>query len=91
VLRLLGGVAGLRQRYPHFFRKGLAEYIAVLGVVFYALLIGIVSLYFENIELAKSADNAQPLMSLEQAFWFSTYSMFAGEPTPHEPQTLGGK
>lgn len=29
--------------------------------------------------------------TLENSFWFSLYSLFAGEPVPHTPETRGGK
>lgn len=93
LLRLLGVVSRLRQRYPRMFRHGLAEYLVVGGVVFYTVLIGTVSLvYFENSERRNAiAAGVETPYSLDDAFWFSIYSMFAGEPTPDAPDTLGGK
>lgn len=93
LLRLLGVVTRLRQRYPQLFRKGLAEYLVVGGVVFYTVLIGTVSLvYFENHDRQVSiADGTATPYTLNEAFWFSIYSMFAGEPTPSAPETIGGK
>ena len=32
-----------------------------------------------------------PEFNLENAFWFSTYTLFAGEPVPSQPKTLMGK
>ena len=93
LLRLLGVVSRLKQRYPGVFRHGLAEYLVVGGVVFYTVLIGTVSLvYFENLERRGAiAEGAAAPYSLNDAFWFSVYSMFAGEPIPNTPTTLGGK
>lgn len=94
LLRLLGVLTRLKQRYPSVFRHGLAEYLVVGGVVFYTVLIGTVSMvYFENQHrLNNPGIGLQPApYGLSDAFWFSVYSMFAGEPIPNEPQTLGGK
>ena len=42
---------------------------------------------------SSEADNAStsPQFDLDQSFWFSVYTLFAGEPVPSSPQTLSGK
>ncbi len=37
------------------------------------------------------ADPPQTEFNLEHSFWFSVYSLFAGEPIPHAPRTIGGR
>ena len=34
---------------------------------------------------------AEPAFNLDRSFWFSVYTLFAGEPVPQAPKTLSGK
>ncbi len=37
------------------------------------------------------ASNSEQSFDLQSSFWFSVYSLFAGEPIPGPPKTIGGK
>jgi voltage-gated potassium channel len=123
VLRLFGVVSRLSSHYPYVFRRGIAEYIVVVGMLLTTVIFGTVSMYF--FEAGADREGGQPVanavadvlptgprdpangqsrnvqnenkaankneFNLETSFWFSIYSMFAGEPTPVTPQTIGGK
>lgn len=89
ILRLFGVVSRLSSHYPYVFRRGIAEYMVVIGMLLTTVIFGTVSMYFFETESPGSA--VQSEFTLENSFWFSIYSMFAGEPTPVLPQTPGGK
>jgi voltage-gated potassium channel len=86
VLRLLGVVNRLSSHFPTIFRRGLREYLAVCAVLLVTVVFSTGAiLFFEGTTGNKDGFN------LEKSFWFSLYSLFAGEPVGHDPTTLGGK
>ncbi len=85
VLRLWGFASRAASSFPYVFRRGAIEYLLVCGLVMLTVIFGTGAImYFE-------AGHDQPGKSVSEAFWFSTYSMFAGEPIPGPPQTIGGR
>ena len=85
VLRLLGVFTRLTSYFPYVVRRGTAEYIIICGLIVVTLIFGTAAM-----QACENSGNAD-LDSLSEAFWFSTYSLFAGEPVPGPPQTPGGK
>jgi voltage-gated potassium channel len=88
ILRLFGVANRLASHYPYVFKRGLIEYLVVICLLIMTVLFGTVAMLF--FEKPPVADQQGPF-NLESSFWFSVYSLFAGEPTPIVPQTLGGK
>lgn len=82
ILRLFGYVSRLSTNYPYIFRKGLVEYIFVCGLLVLTVLFGTSAMM-----LFESGNG----MSFGDAFWFSLHSLFAGEPIPEAPQSVGGR
>ncbi len=82
ILRVFGYVSRLSTNYPYIVRKGLVEYITVCGLLVLTVLLGTSAMM-----LFESGNG----MSYRDAFWFSLHSLFAGEPIPEAPQSLGGR
>lgn len=82
ILRVFGYVSRLSTSYPYIVRRGLVEYTAVCGLLVLTILLGTSAMMlFEG-------GNG---MSFRDAFWFSLHSLFAGEPIPEVPKSLGGR
>lgn len=82
ILRLFGYVSRLSSNYPYILRKGIVEYIFVCGLLILTVLLGTSAMM-----LFESGNG----MSFHEAFWFSLHSLFAGEPIPQAPQSVGGR
>jgi voltage-gated potassium channel len=82
ILRLFGYVSRLSSNYPYILRKGIVEYIFVCGLLILTVLLGTSAMM-----LFESGNG----MSFREAFWFSLHSLFAGEPIPQAPQSVGGR
>ena len=100
VMRVLGIASRLASRYPEVFRRGMVEYMVVCGLLVTTVIFGTVAImFFENSRpsttIAPPAADEEAVtprrFSFENAFWFSVYSLFAGEPIPEAPQTPEGK
>lgn len=107
VMRVLGIATRLASRYPEVFRRGMVEYLVVCGLLVTTVVFGTVGLmFFENARLGRVASGAGSAVEVEsetsrtssidgfnfeKAFWFSVYSLFAGEPIPEAPKTPEGK
>jgi len=88
VLRLFGVVTRLHSHFPYVLKRGLVDYLVVCGLLVVTVIFGTGAIrYFER--GATPADGAA--FDLESSFWFSVYTLFAGEPVPASPQTVGGK
>jgi voltage-gated potassium channel len=104
LLRMFGVVSRLSGHFPYIIRRGAVEYVIASGLLVLTILFATGAImFFENqhptadgeqtsaaaVDTADSADGTT--FDLEDSFWFSVYSLFAGEPIPGPPQTLGGK
>lgn len=88
LLRLFGVVSRLAIHFPDILRRGALEYIFVCGLLSLTVLFGTgAMMVFEG---NAAADSEHPF-DLQNSFWFSVYSLFAGEPVPGPPSTIGGK
>ncbi len=84
ILRLIGIFSRYASSFPYIFRRGAIEYMMVCGLILLTVL------FSTGAILALEQDNPQ-LDSFEKAFWYSIYTLLAGEPiaeTPH--RSLGG-
>ena len=88
LLRLYRLIA-LVRRVPLFtgfvHHRGPRRALALLGIVALCVVVSTAAL------LAFESGKNPGLASLDQAFWFSLFSIFATQPTPDVPMTLGGK
>ncbi len=94
VLRLFGTISRLSSRFPNILRRGLAEYIFVIGLLGMTVVFGtgaMMMLEQQAVVAANEEIKDEEQFTFENSFWFSVYSLFAGEPTPIAPRTLGGK
>ena len=95
LLRTFGVVSRLASHFPYVLRRGALEYVVVCGLLVLTVIFasgGI--LYFEGRHAADVAGEIgaeEPGFGLEDSIWFSVYSLFAGEPVPEPPRTVGGK
>ena len=92
LLRAFGLVSRLASHFPYVLRRGAFEYIVVCGLLILTVIFaagGI--LYFEGRQAGGEAYGDEEAFGLEDSLWFSVYSLFAGEPVPDPPRTLGGK
>ncbi len=91
LLRMFGVVSRLASHFPYVLRRGAVEYMVVCGLLALTVVFGTgAMLYFEGRSADPTVDEAETL-DLEGSFWFSIYSLFAGEPIPSPPRTVGGK
>jgi len=85
ILRLWGFASRAAGSFPYVFRRGAVEYLLVCGILLLTVIFGTGAImYFES-------GGAQPGQTASEAFWFSIYSLFAGEPIPGPPETVGGR
>ncbi len=103
VLRLFGTISRLSSRFPSILRRGAAEFIFVCGLLILTVIFGTGAMMMmeragRKSPAAVAQENVKPdaipddeTFTFENSFWFSVYSLFAGEPTPIAPRTLGGK
>jgi voltage-gated potassium channel len=92
LLRAFGLVSRLASHFPYVLRRGAFEYIVVCGLLVLTVIFasgGI--LFFEGRQAVGDLGQDDEHFGLEDSFWFSVYSLFAGEPIPDPPRTLGGK
>ncbi|MGC9505292.1 ion transporter [Baaleninema sp.] len=73
------------QALPAFLRRGATEYFLVFG-----LLLTTIAFSSAAILVFERGRNPQ-VNTLADAFWFSLYSVFAGEPIPDVPISIGGR
>ena len=105
VVRLLGVMSRLSSHFPAIFRRGAIDFLTICGLLLMAVLFGTVAMtYFEDVDqhvntnlvagtnaVTSIAPNTNSEFDMENSFWFSVYTLFAGEPIPHQPKTLIGK
>ncbi len=97
VLRLFGVVSRLASHFPYVIKRGAVEFFVVVGLLVITVIFGTGAMMFFEAQGAKQVVAAeQPRddderFDFENSFWFSVYTLFAGEPTPMAPRTLGGK
>lgn len=104
LIRLTGVISRLSSHYPHIFRSGAIDFLMISGLLVVAVVFGTVAiLHFENgdvgtesfAEVAHAGQVNEQQVSdsegLANSFWFSIYTLFAGEPIPRAPTTLLGK
>ena len=94
LFRLLGLATRLSVRYPVLFRRGALDFVVVCTMLSICVLFGTVALMHFESEAAYAQQqpvaNAEQF-SLQNSFWFSVYTLFAGEPTPMIPRTVIGR
>lgn len=104
LIRLTGVVSRLSSHYPQVFRSGAIDFLMISGLLIVAVVFGTVGmLQFENgdvgsVSFAEAADlegtpesSVSETEGLANSFWFSIYTLFAGEPIPRTPTSLLGK
>ncbi len=101
MIRLTGVISRLSSHYPKVFRAGAIDFLMITGLLVVAVVFGTVGiLHFERGDVGSvpfaSADGESALEverreGLANSFWFSVYTLFAGEPIPNSPKTLQGK
>ncbi|MGK7922578.1 MAG: ion transporter [Trichodesmium sp.] len=85
IIRLSGVLHRYTSTFPYILQRGLLEYLIVFGLLLITILFASIAIpLFET-------NNSSSFTSLEAGFWFSIYSLFAGEPIPGPPSSLGGK
>jgi voltage-gated potassium channel len=85
VIRLFHLLLRYTNKIPQRVRRLTPEYLLILELLLVALIVGSVAvLGFER--------NQNPnLATFPEAFWFSIYSLFSGEPIPEPLRSLGGR
>ncbi|MDY7004565.1 MAG: ion transporter [Cyanobacteriota bacterium] len=85
ILRLPSFFNRYGSTFPYILQRGIKEYLIVVGLLLLTIMFGSVAI------LVFEGSSNPDFTSLEQGFWFSVYSLFAGEPIPASPSSLGGK
>lgn len=88
LLRMFGVASRLSVHFPDILRRGALEYVFVCGLLGLTVLFGTgAMMVFEG----HATGDSEQAFNLQDSFWFSVYSLFAGEPIPGPPKTIGGK
>jgi voltage-gated potassium channel len=84
-LRLFSLLKRYALAFPYFVRRSFQEYFIVFSLLILTIIFGSIAiLIFEG-------NNNPNIHTWEEAVWFSVYSLFAGEPIPEPPASLGGR
>ncbi|NES67541.1 MAG: potassium channel protein [Okeania sp. SIO2D1] len=85
LLRLFGLFKRNVCAFDHIIQRGALEYMIICGLI-------VLTVTFGTVALLAFEEKLNPQIgSVGEAFWFSFYSLFSGEPVPGPPSTLGGK
>jgi voltage-gated potassium channel len=86
VLRMFGVTTRLASHFPYIVRRGAMEFMVATGLIVLTVVFATGGmLFFEG------TGDIGGRTAFERAFWFSVYSLFASEPIPEPPTTLGGR
>jgi len=86
LLRLIGLASRLASLFPYVARRGVVEYTIALGLIILTVALGSGAL------LVFEGPENEHIDSLDEAAWFSVYSLFAGEPiVTDEPRSTMGR
>jgi len=90
VLRMVSLAVFMRRHlraFAYLFKKRLVEYAVVFAVISFVVIFATITfIHFE-----RSAYSGDSSGHIENAFWTTIYSLFAGEYATTFPKTLGGK
>lgn len=90
ILRFFGVATRIANHFPSVFRRGTTEYLVMCGLLIVTVIFStVLMMSFERASLG--SDVASERFTFENSFWFSIYSLFAGEPTPMIPSTRSGR
>ena len=104
VIQLFGILSRLSSHYPYILRRGAVDFLMICGMLLLVVFFGTAAMtHFERRaakevaaagldttnELDETDDDGE--FGLEESFWFSVYTMFAGEPIPQPPRTIIGR
>lgn len=91
ILRFFGVATRIANHFPSIFRRGTTEYLVMCGLLVVTVVFSTVLIMsFEKATLNSEVPEAEQF-TFENSFWFSVYSLFAGEPTPMTPTTRSGR
>ena len=98
LIRLFGVMNRLSSHFPSILRRGAIDFLTITGLLLMAILFGTASMaIFEKQHIAAADANIGANVAgdegfdMEDSFWFSVYTLFAGEPLPGPPKTFFGK
>lgn len=91
LLRMFGVVSRLASHFPYILRRGAMEYIVVCCLLAVTIIFASGAMVFFEGRRDDVAGAEEEDFDLEDSVWFSVYSLFAGEPIPGPPRTIGGK
>ena len=104
LFRLMGVLSRLSTHYPYILRRGALDFLVICGLLTVSIAFGTIAMMRSeraaNINSAPvtnvaAANNAAASngtdFDFENSFWFSVYTLFAGEPVPATPKSLAGR
>jgi len=107
LFRLMGVLSRLSVHYPYILRRGALDFLVICGLLVVSVAFGTIAIMrAERSERATQVDptavttlanDAAPVagdqreFNFENSFWFSVYTLFAGEPIPATPRSLWGR
>jgi voltage-gated potassium channel len=91
LLRMFGVVSRLASHFPYILRRGAMEYIVVCCLLTLTIIFASGAMMFFEGRRGDVTNGEAADFDLEDSVWFSIYSLFAGEPIPGPPRTIGGK
>lgn len=91
ILRFLGVATRIANHFPSIFRRGTTEYLVMCALLVVTVVFStVLMMSFEKSTISADIPETEQF-TFENSFWFSVYSLFAGEPTPMTPTTRSGR
>lgn len=85
ILRLVGFFARSLNRFHFILRRGALEFLIICSILVVTVI------FASGAMLAFERHHNPEMKSFGHAFWFSVYSLLAGEPIPGPPSSVGGR
>ncbi|MEE2643062.1 MAG: ion transporter [Planctomycetota bacterium] len=91
ILRFFGVATRIANHFPTIFRRGTTEYVVMCGLLVVTVIFSTILIMSFERGTVNDQTPASEQFTFENSFWFSVYSLFAGEPTPMTPTTRLGR
>ncbi len=106
LFRLMGVLSRLSTHYPYILRRGALDFLVICGLLTVSVAFGTIAMMRSErsvnhgpllVANATAGPNVADLVpqdtdfNFENSFWFSVYTLFAGEPIPATPRSLSGR
>ena len=106
LFRLMGVLSRLSTHYPYILRRGALDFLVICGLLAVSVAFGTIAMMraerpanvvqnpVANLSPTTAVAGSNPTnaeFNFENSFWFSVYTLFAGEPIPATPRSFSGR